>query len=201
MAAQLQHGLSSRNAVKKNSSLELEEVRICSYMFWIAQDLQCLIRCELHGQYQGQSQSTYSLQSLHLSQVCSKAVSYASWHPDLARTHVSMARGIHFSNMGHSAPRPVEENGVQKVQKRLELLPEEAIYLIERGSLFCWKQTDLDVGQVPGLNDINGSPMSVQQAYAEMIGREGLTLEKFQVCSERFLDMGWVKMLCRFMPT
>jgi tRNA-splicing endonuclease subunit Sen54 len=92
--------------------------------------------------------------------------------------------------MGHSAPRPVGENGIQKVQKRLELLPEEAIYLIERGSLFCWKQTDLDVGQVPDLHDINGSPMSVQQAYAEMIGREGLTLEKFQVCSETFFWYG-----------
>ena len=101
-----------------------------------------------------------------------------------------MARGIHFSNMGHSAPRPVEENGVQKVQKRLELLPEEAIYLIERGCLFCWKQIDLDVGQVPELNDVNGSPMSVQQAYAEMIGREGLTLENFQVCNEAFFWYG-----------
>ena len=120
--------------------------------------------------------------------ICSKAVSYASWYPDLARTHVTLARGIHFSNMGHSAPRPVEDNGVQKVQKRLELLPEEAIYLIERGCLFCWKQIDLDVGQVPGLNDFNGSPMSVQQAYAEMIGREGLTLEKFQVCNEIFFS-------------
>ena len=125
--------------------------------------------------------------------ICSKVVSYASWHPDLGRIHVTMTRGIHFSNMGHSAPRPVEDNGVQKLQKRLELLPEEAIYLIERGSLFCWKKIDLDVGQVPGLNDVNGSPMSVQQAYTEMIGREGLTLEKFQVCNEIFSWYGIAK--------
>ena len=98
--------------------------------------------------------------------------------------------------MGHSAPRPVEYNGVQKVQKRLELLPEEAIYLIERGCLFFWKQIDLNVGQVPGLNDVNGSPMSVQQAYAEMIGREGLTLEKFQVCDGNFHRTGSLKLLC-----
>jgi hypothetical protein len=32
--------------------------------------------------------------------------------------------------------------------------------------------------------------MSVQQAYTEMIGREGLTLEKFQVCSEIFFWYG-----------
>ena len=142
-----------------------------------------------------------SLELLHSDRICSKVVSYASWHPDLARTHVTMARGIHFSNMGHSAPRPVEDNGVQKVQKRLELLPEEAIYLIERGCLFCWKQIDLDVGQVPGLNDVNGFPMSVQQAYAEMIGREGLTLEKFQVRNETF-SWVWDRLNCyvRFMP-
>jgi tRNA-splicing endonuclease subunit Sen54 len=84
--------------------------------------------------------------------------------------------------MGHSAPREVVgEDGIEKIQKRLELLPEEAIYLIERGSLFCWKQTDLHLGQTPGLDDVAGSPMTVQQAFSEMIGKEDLTLEKFQV--------------------
>jgi len=84
--------------------------------------------------------------------------------------------------MGHSAPRSViAEDGAPKVHKRLELLPEEAIYLIERGALFCWKKMDLILGQVPGLNDVHGSPMSVQQAYSELMNTEGLTLEKFQV--------------------
>ncbi|KAF8964326.1 tRNA-splicing endonuclease subunit sen54 N-term-domain-containing protein [Flammula alnicola] len=114
--------------------------------------------------------------------ISSKAISYATWHPDIARIHVTAARGIHFSSMGHSAPRSVlGEDGTAKIQKRLELLPEEAIYLIERGSLFCWKQTDLNLGQVPGLNDVGGSPMTVQQAFSELIGKEDLTLEKFQV--------------------
>lgn len=84
--------------------------------------------------------------------------------------------------MGHSAPRSVvAEDGASKLQKRLELLPEEAIYLIERGALFCWKEIDLILGQVPGLNDVHGSPMSVQQAYSELMNAEDLTLEKFQV--------------------
>ncbi|KAF8195394.1 tRNA-splicing endonuclease subunit sen54 N-term-domain-containing protein [Pholiota molesta] len=114
--------------------------------------------------------------------ISSKAVSYATWYPDISRTHVTVARGIHFSSMGHSAPREVVgEDGIEKIQKRLELLPEEAIYLIERGSLFCWKQTDLHLGQTPGLDDVAGSPMTVQQAFSEMIGKEDLTLEKFQV--------------------
>ena len=70
--------------------------------------------------------------------------------------------------------------------KRLELLPEEAIYLVERGALFCWKKHDLitkNPQQGSSLEDVEGSPMSVQQAYAEMIGREDLTLERYQVRS------------------
>lgn len=89
-------------------------------------------------------------------------------------------KGIHFSSMGHHAPRPVvDEHGLSKLHKRLELLPEEAIYLIERGALFCWKESDMQ------LEGIGGEPMTVQQAYTEMTGKEDLTLEKFQVCHQR----------------
>lgn len=107
---------------------------------------------------------------------------------------MTTARGIHFSNMGHSAPRSVlGEDGVSKIQKRLELLPEEAIYLIERGSLFCW----YDRGSDPTLPEgVDGTPMSVQQAFAEMIGREDLTLEKFQVCQSLYLVCQTVVHLC-----
>ena len=88
-------------------------------------------------------------------------------------------KGIHFSSVGHSAPRYIpDEKGVEKLQKRTELLPEESIYLIERGAMFCWKESDL---QVEGLEWV---PMTVQQAYSEMIGTEGLDLEKFQVRAE-----------------
>jgi len=31
------------------------------------------------------------------------------------------------------------------------------------------------------LDDVEGAPMTVQQAFAEMIGKEDLTLEKYQV--------------------
>lgn len=109
--------------------------------------------------------------------ISSKAVSYAIWYPSIGRAHVTLAKGIHFSAMGHSAPRPV---GVEKIYKRLELLPEEAIYLVERGSLFCWKDVGLDLAHA-GLENIPGAPMTVQQVYAEMLGVENLTLEKLQV--------------------
>ncbi|KAK0455383.1 tRNA-splicing endonuclease subunit sen54 N-term-domain-containing protein [Desarmillaria tabescens] len=110
--------------------------------------------------------------------ISSKTVSYGIWHPSLARVSVPVARGTHFSSMGHSASRLAKDK--EKPTKRLELLPEEAIYLIERGSLFCWKEIDIDLS---GLEDVSGAPMSVQQVYAEMIGMEDVTVEKYQVYS------------------
>jgi tRNA-splicing endonuclease subunit Sen54 len=56
--------------------------------------------------------------------------------------------------------------------------------------MFCWKEHNLfaeNAQQGPFLEDVEGPPMSVQQAYAEMIGRENLTLERYQV---RLLSRG-----------
>lgn len=87
--------------------------------------------------------------------------------------------------MGHSFARasPVSPNGPQqKAVKRLELLPEEAIYLVERGSMFCWKAMDgVDFDDAAGLEDMEGAPMTVQQVFTEMVGTEDLTLEKYHV--------------------
>lgn len=86
--------------------------------------------------------------------------------------------------MGYSVLRnpSTEEDVDHKLRKRLELLPEEALYLIERGSMFCWKDENTHgFNMTLGRDDIMGTPMTVQQAYAEMIGREELTLEKYQV--------------------
>lgn len=75
------------------------------------------------------------------------------------------------------------------MHKRTELLPEETLYLIERGSLFCWKdepnvllRRDDEAGaEMDEEYDLRGSPMSVQQAFVEIIGREDLTLERYHV--------------------
>lgn len=113
----------------------------------------------------------------------SKSISYAVWHAGIARAHVTLARGIHFLNMGHSVARVPENSAgdVRRVPKRLELLPEEALYLVERGAMFCWKESAFATADGAGLEDMDGAPMSVQQAFAEMIGKEDLTLEKYQV--------------------
>lgn len=113
-------------------------------------------------------------------------MSYGIWYPSIARVHVTTAHGVHFTSMGHSvartplAPQNTEpdQSPSTKPTKRLELLPEEAIYLIERGALFCYKfMPDTVVSD----HTSPGAPMSVQQAYAEMIGCEDMTLERYQV--------------------
>lgn len=73
-----------------------------------------------------------------------------------------------------------------RVVTNLELLPEEALYLIERGSMLCFKEDpkrpfwDLEKVQ-PESESFIESPMTVQHAFAEVIGREGLTLGRYQV--------------------
>jgi hypothetical protein len=78
-------------------------------------------------------------------------------------------------------------------------LPEETLYLMEKGALFCWKASrEPEDNDAPGEDETEdkdaewdsasqGAPMSVQQAYAEMIGREALTLDRYQVCEPSYL--------------
>lgn len=93
----------------------------------------------------------------------------------------------HFLSIGHSVPRDVpnyqDTDAHAQKQRVLELLPEEALFLIERGSMFCYTHLPEDI--ISGGGELDGAPMTVQQAYSSMIGREGLTLEKYQVSSAR----------------
>ncbi|KAF8478053.1 tRNA-splicing endonuclease subunit sen54 N-term-domain-containing protein [Russula ochroleuca] len=116
--------------------------------------------------------------------ISSKSVSYAVWYPDLARAHVTVARGVHFTSMGHSVQRPSLSASGKSLKKRLELLPEEALYLVEKGALFCWKASHDGPGEDMDWDSASqGAPMSVQQAYAEMIGMQDLTLDRYQTFS------------------
>ncbi|KAJ3805661.1 hypothetical protein F5876DRAFT_91416 [Lentinula aff. lateritia] len=111
-----------------------------------------------------------------------KSISYGTWHPSLARVSVTVSRGVSIGTIGHSVPRATAmANGTVKTQKRMELLPEEAIYLIERGSLMCWKESAVEYPNDGTFESISGSPMTVQQAYTEMIGKEDLTMDRYQV--------------------
>lgn len=110
-------------------------------------------------------------------------MSYGVWYPSLGRTHITVARGGHFTSMGHSVARSSPRAPDHKSPKRLELLPEETLFLVEKGALFCWKNTT----EIPSVDledreeASHGAPMSVQQAFAELLGQEDLSLEKYQV--------------------
>lgn len=66
---------------------------------------------------------------------------------------------------------------------RIWLLPEEALYLIERGSLeIRWPNELTQSGDDDVLNEpLPAIPMGLQAAYACFLGRAGLTLERFSV--------------------
>ncbi|PYH96604.1 hypothetical protein BO71DRAFT_448496 [Aspergillus ellipticus CBS 707.79] len=64
---------------------------------------------------------------------------------------------------------------------RIWLLPEEALYLLERGSLdIRWPCSEVGDGGEDETQD-SGIPMSLQAAYAAFMGRSGLTSERFSV--------------------
>ncbi|KAL4800712.1 hypothetical protein BDV19DRAFT_375405 [Aspergillus venezuelensis] len=89
--------------------------------------------------------------------------------PD-ACVYVTNPKGQFFKSLGHA-----DRWG------RIWLLPEEALYLLERGSLdMRWPRCSVGDGDEEDIED-SGIPMSLQAAYACLIGRGGLTVERFSV--------------------
>ncbi|BGP34903.1 tRNA-splicing endonuclease subunit sen54 [Rhodotorula toruloides] len=89
-----------------------------------------------------------------------------TWRPELDGGRATCdagnaAYGIHFGNIGF----------FHQKRRQLELLPEEALYMVERGAVELWRE------------ETEGSrvPMSVQQAWDEVIGHDELTPERYQV--------------------
>ena len=62
----------------------------------------------------------------------------------------------------------------------MHLLPEETLYLLERGNLDLRFLEDGD-GDDDDDKSLDGLPFSLQQAYTFLIGRLGLTLERYTV--------------------
>ena len=82
------------------------------------------------------------------------------YDPSDDSTIIEQPRGPNLRTMGKSDS-----------QGRLNLLPEEALYLVERGSLdLRWRNEELE-----------GIPLSLQAAYAYLLGKQGLTLERYTV--------------------
>ncbi|KAL4943768.1 hypothetical protein BDV06DRAFT_210790 [Aspergillus oleicola] len=84
--------------------------------------------------------------------------------------YVTNPKGQFFKTLGHA-----DRWG------RIWLLPEEALYLLERGSLdIRWPRCAVGDGDEDNIED-SGIPMSLQAAYACLIGRGDLTMERFSV--------------------
>ncbi|KAF8921568.1 hypothetical protein CPB85DRAFT_1428543 [Mucidula mucida] len=97
----------------------------------------------------GEQGTETSLQAHILQRARNAMFEALQWDPTDRRAKVTVARGVHFAGLGW----------------KNWLLPEEALYLVERGAMVCTK---------------HGGPMSVQQAYADMIGGD-IPLEAYQV--------------------
>lgn len=87
-------------------------------------------------------------------------------HSD-ACVYVPNPKGTHFKSIGKA-----DSWG------RVWLLPEEALYLLERGSVDIRWPCSLTAEDGEGASEL---PMSLQAAYTCFIGRGGLTVERYSV--------------------
>lgn len=90
--------------------------------------------------------------------------------PPDACVYITNARGTFFRTIGK-----------EDRWNRTWLLPEEALYLLERGTLdIRWPASITGSVRTDGEEELD-LPMSLQAAYACLMGRGGLTLERFSV--------------------
>lgn len=79
---------------------------------------------------------------------------------------------------------------------RVELLPEEAMYLAERGTLQIWNGRDpvTEAEFADGVGawcdeefGIKGAiEMSVMEVFGQFMGKEGLSWQRYQVCNHKY---------------
>ncbi|KAE8850569.1 hypothetical protein PTNB85_00985 [Pyrenophora teres f. teres] len=98
----------------------------------------------------------------------------AMYDPERNMACVDKVRSQHFQTIG------TNKGG------REWLLPEEALFLLERGTLDCRWPVKREVGDETVYRTEDGAPMSLQSAYAAFLGFEGgvggkLTLEMYNV--------------------
>ncbi|WRT63861.1 uncharacterized protein IL334_000786 [Kwoniella shivajii] len=124
----------------------------------------------------------------------SKAISHAIMTPSNPFPRVKIVHGHLFDTIGMSVRTPTPSTSTSNGEKgkgksQLQLLPEEALYLLERGTLQIWLSNDLTVEQLEnGFGEwseeeygIKGAiELSVRDGFAAFIGREGLTWERYQ---------------------
>lgn len=147
----------------------------------------------------------------------SKALSFAIWDPLKNRATVHSFKGQMFGSIGLTVRTTLPANAESKKPKVIttfELLPEETLYLIERGVLQCCievstssidegmnekkKDSDFLKATKSGMGltskileeyDLESLvPMSVQEAFSRILGRDECTREKYQVSSAKAMN-------------
>ena len=121
--------------------------------------------------------------------IFSKAISHALMTPQSPYPRMLITRGHLFDTIGIPVRYPADS--FHPARTYTELLPEEALYLLERGTLQIW------LGPSPAtpeqLADGVGSwceeefgvkgavELSVMEGFATFIGMDNLSLERYQV--------------------
>ena len=114
-------------------------------------------------------------------------MSHALFTPNSIYPKMLITRGHIHDSLGIAVRQPTRFSR----QTTVELLPEEALYLLERGSLQIWigsepeTETDYALGVGTWKDEEYGVKgaveMSVMEGYGCFIGKEGLTWEKYSV--------------------
>lgn len=110
-----------------------------------------------------------------------KGYTIAVYHPETNLAYAQNPKGVWVPKMGQVLPADKDPLGNDVLRgQRLWLQPEEALYLIERGTIDVRWPVEAD-----STTDF-GVPMSLQAAYAMFIGDEeshhaGLTFERYSV--------------------
>lgn len=127
-----------------------------------------------------------------LTQTYSKSLSHAIVTASRPFPQLLVARGHVLDSLGITVRREGPDGSTKSC---VELLPEEALYLVERGSLQIWNGRDPETEEemaagVGAWSDeefgVKGAvELSVMEAFGLYMGQEGLSWQRYQVGCER----------------
>ncbi|KAI5449698.1 tRNA-splicing endonuclease subunit sen54 [Naganishia albida] len=131
----------------------------------------------------------------------SKNISHTTLSANSPFAQVQLVRGNLFLTLGHTIRAKGKPSAAAAAQdaippantSTMELLPEEALYLLERGTMQIWcapSAYDPALGRTEQVGyefdeEVQGFKgmveMSVMEGFSRFIGQEGLSLERYQV--------------------
>lgn len=135
----------------------------------------------------------------------SKSLSHALVTPSSPFPQLIVSRGHVLDTLGITVRRPASDG---RIVGRVELLPEEALYLAERGSLQIWngrevctEEPDLGTWSDAEFGIRGAVEMSVLEVFGAFMGMEGLSWQRYQAYAY-LKRLGYtVQRTRRFIPT